>query len=397
MGLVNSSKRSAVLLAALAPLAPLALVACGGEGAGGAGNATTFVTLMGTDTFTVESFTRSEMRIEGLLVERSPQTHRIYYAAELATPNGHIARLEVERQTQNEEGGWDSERWSIDMGDGVATVTRMDGDDAGTHEVELGPGAIPSLGRTASAMFVLEQAFREASAMEHANHPIQFVSSRPTATDNMVSRGAGDTVSVSFFGNPMKFWTDNGDLMGVSGEETTMKQEVRRATTDLDLDALSNEWAARDARGEGLGIPSPAATLTAMVGGATVEIRYSQPGKRGRVIWGGLVPDGEVWRMGANSATSLTTNGDLMIGDVSVPAGSYTLWSLYEGGSESLIINAQTNQWGTDYNEDQDHGRVAMTESALDAVSERFTISIADGMLHMEWDNTRYSVPISAR
>lgn len=133
MAFINSSKRSGMLVAALAPLA---LVACGGDGAGGAPAPTTFVTLMGTDTFTVESFTRSEMRIEGLLVERNPRTHRVHYAAELATPNGHIARLEAEMQTQNESGGWDSQRWSITMGDDVATVTQLDGDNAGTHEVE---------------------------------------------------------------------------------------------------------------------------------------------------------------------------------------------------------------------------------------------------------------------
>jgi len=391
MGFIESSKRFGVLLAALA------IAGCGSDGSGGAADATTFVTLMGADTFTVESFTRSEMRIEGLLVERAPSTHRIHYAAELATPNGHIARLEAEMQTPNAEGGWDSQRWTIDMGDGVATVTQMDGDNTGTHEVELGSGAIPSLGRTVTAMFVLEQAFREASAMEHPNHPLQFVSTRPMPAENIVSRLAGDTVSVSFFGNPMRFWTDNGDLLGVSGRETTMKQEVRRATSVLDLDALSTEWAARDTRGEGLGTPSPAATMTAMVGEAAVEVRYSQPATRGRDIWGGLVPEGEVWRTGANAATHLTTNADLVIGDLAVPAGTYTLWSLYEAGSESLIINAQTNQWGTAYDEGQDFGSVAMTASRLDAPIERFTFSIFDGMLHMEWDDTRWSVPISVR
>jgi DUF2911 family protein len=391
MGFIDSSKRFGVLLSLMA------IAACGGDGGGGAGEPTTFVSLMGTDTFTVESFTRSEMRVEGLLVERNPTTHRIHYAAQLASPNGYIARLEAEMQTPNAEGGWDSERWSIDMGDGVATVTQMDGENAGTHEVKLGSGAIPSLGRAVTSMFVLEQALREASAMEHPNHPFQFVSTRPTAEDNMVSRRAGDTVTVNFFGNPMKMWADNGNLLGVSGEETTIKQEVRPATTDLDLEALSIEWAARDARGEGLGTPSPAATMTAVVGDATVEIRYSQPARRGRDIWGELVPDGTVWRMGANAATHLTTNADLTIGDLSVPAGTYTLWSLYEAGSESLIINSQTNQWGTDYSEEQDFGRTAMTASTMDTPSERFTISISDGMLHMEWDATRYSVPISAQ
>ena len=81
---------------------------------------------------------------------------------------------------------------------------------------------------------------------------------------------------------------------------------------------------------------------------------------RDRKIFGGLVPYGQVWRTGANSATSLKTDVDLTIGGAPVPAGSYTLYTIPTETGWKLIINKQTGQWGTDYDEKQDLARVDM-------------------------------------
>lgn len=114
---------------------------------------------------------------------------------------------------------------------------------------------------------------------------------------------------------------------------------------------------------------------------------------------GGLVPYGSVWRAGANEATSLVTEADLNIGGVKVPAGSYTLYALPGEGSWKLIINKQTGQFGTEYDESQDLARVDMTKTALTAPVEQFTISLkpsgADSAdLVMEWETTSVSVPV---
>ncbi len=99
--------------------------------------------------------------------------------------------------------------------------------------------------------------------------------------------------------------------------------------------------------------------------GHTVTIQYSRPSMRGRKIFGGLVPYDEVWRTGANAATSLKTDVDLNIGGANVPAGSYTLYSLPGMTSWKLIINKQTGQWGTEYSQSQDLARVDMKVSQL--------------------------------
>lgn len=391
-------------------LVPTLVAACSGEDAGppgqpeapGAEAATdgtlAFVSTLGSDTVTVETFTRTADRIEGELIERNPRTQRIRYVAELAQ-DGSVRRMEVEASTPPENpDGPATRRWTVEVGPDSATVTREGGENAGTSVVPVGERPIPAFERAVLAAVVMDQAIRQARAggALMAPHPVELIQpGSPQPAENAVSPHAGDTVAFSFFGLPMYAWTEGGALAGVSGRETTMKVETRRAAS-LDMDALASDWAARDAMGEGLGVPSPAATTTASVGGVGVEIRYSQPARRGREIWGGLVPYGEVWRTGANAATHLTVDGDVTIGDLEVPAGTYTLWSTFTDDSAELIVNRQTDQWGTQYDPDQDLGRVSMTRTELDQPVERFTILVQDGMLTLEWDRTRFSVPISA-
>ncbi|HET6934050.1 MAG TPA: DUF2911 domain-containing protein [Candidatus Angelobacter sp.] len=147
--------------------------------------------------------------------------------------------------------------------------------------------------------------------------------------------------------------------------------------------------------------PSPPAKAEVTLKGKQITIDYSRPSMRGRKIMGELVPYGKVWRTGANEATTLTTPIALNIGGTSVPAGKYTLWTLPSESGWKLIINKQTGQWGTEYDEKQDLARVDMQKSSLQQPVEQFTISFdkksddaAD--LVLEWETTRVSVPVKA-
>jgi hypothetical protein len=147
--------------------------------------------------------------------------------------------------------------------------------------------------------------------------------------------------------------------------------------------------------------PSPPGTAEVSLKGKTITIDYSRPSMRGRKIMGELVPYGKVWRTGANEATTLTTPVDLNIGGTKVLAGKYTLWTLPSAGTWKLIINKQTGQWGTNYDEKQDFARVDMQKSELSEPVEQFTISFdkkgedtAD--LVMKWEKTSVSIPVKA-
>jgi hypothetical protein len=147
---------------------------------------------------------------------------------------------------------------------------------------------------------------------------------------------------------------------------------------------------------------SPPGTAEVTLNGKKVTIDYSRPSMKGRKIMGELVPYGQVWRTGANEATTLNTETDLNIGGTHVPAGKYTLYTLPSENTWKLIINKQTGQWGTEYHPEQDLARVDMQKSQTQQPVEQFTISFdkksensAD--LVMEWENTRLTVPVKAQ
>jgi hypothetical protein len=146
-----------------------------------------------------------------------------------------------------------------------------------------------------------------------------------------------------------------------------------------------------------LGQLSPRDTARATISGAEVWIDYSRPQKRGREIFGNVVPWNAVWRTGANAATQLNTSADLVIGGANVPAGKYTLWTLPTPTGWKLIINKQTGQWGTEYNEAQDLARVDAKVEALAAPVEQMLIAFEPGALTVSWDKTKVSVPVSKK
>jgi hypothetical protein len=132
---------------------------------------------------------------------------------------------------------------------------------------------------------------------------------------------------------------------------------------------------------------------------ATIAIEYGRPYVKGRTIFGGLVPFDSVWRTGADEATTLMTTAPLKIGDVAVPAGTYTLYTLPAEKAWKLIVNTQTGQWGTDYDQKQDLARVDMKLETLPSSVEQLTIDItpqgAGGVLSVSWATTKASIPFS--
>jgi hypothetical protein len=142
---------------------------------------------------------------------------------------------------------------------------------------------------------------------------------------------------------------------------------------------------------------SPPAEASTMIAGKTVSIKYNSPSVKGRKIFGGLVPFGQVWRAGANAATSLHTETDLTIGNLSVPKGDYTLYVLPAEKEWTLIVNKQTGQWGTEYSQANDLGRVKMTVKPTGTLVESFKITLTEKVLSMDWENSSATVSLKAK
>ena len=148
---------------------------------------------------------------------------------------------------------------------------------------------------------------------------------------------------------------------------------------------------------------SPTARTACKFGdGKTITVNYSSPRMRGRKIFGDLVPFGEVWRAGADDATSFVPNVDVIVGGKSVPAGKYTLFALPTPTKWTLIISKQTGEWGIPYpGEKYDFARMEMKIAKLNAPLENFTISFdqtgTSCTMKLDWETTRASIDITEK
>lgn len=149
---------------------------------------------------------------------------------------------------------------------------------------------------------------------------------------------------------------------------------------------------------------SPPETATGTIAGKAITITYNSPrvkGREGHVFTkDGLIKTAHgsqypIWRAGANTATTLKTDADLKIGDLAVPAGTYTLFvDISDPDQWTLIVNKKTGEWGLAYDGSQDLGRVKMTMSKPPALIEELKYTIGDGKITLAWENHEASVPV---
>jgi len=152
--------------------------------------------------------------------------------------------------------------------------------------------------------------------------------------------------------------------------------------------------------------PSPAASAECKFSdGKTIKVDYSSPRAKGRKIFGtdddkALVPYGKIWRTGANEATKFVTDANVTIGGKSLPAGSYTIFTIPNPDKWTLIVNKKTAEWGIPYKYEADElGRFDMKVSKTSAPAENFTITFGQSgnlcAMRFEWENTQASIDIT--
>lgn len=362
-----------------------------------------FFERLGTDTTAMETLARTADGYAGIRLTRQPVTRVARYRAAL-DERGHVRRLEVEWSTpaENPEGP-PARRLVVELAGDSATLIQGTGGEADTSRVGAPAGMVPAFGIPLSVA-TWEQVVRQGLASGEDPYAFRILPPNGRTLENALARRSADSVAMDFFGSPIvAAVSEAGRIEGISGRETTLRIEVRPVddAAAVDLDALASAFAARDAAGEGFGVASPTDTVTAEVGGASLEVVYGRPAKRGREIWGGLVPYDVVWRTGANAATHFRTDRALDIGGTRVPAGTYTLWTTFTADSAALILNEQTQIWGTAYDPAHDFARVPLERKTLEEAVERFTISIEpvgeEMVLALAWDRARFEAPVRRR
>lgn len=119
-----------------------------------------------------------------------------------------------------------------------------------------------------------------------------------------------------------------------------------------------------------------------------------------RRLLGNIMPFDEVWRTGANAATQFTTPAPITLAGIRVTAGTYTLWTVpRKDGHADIIVNKQSGQWGTEYDENLDLGEAPLLVDTTNSSAEKFAISFAPagarkGTLVLEWGPFRWTAPI---
>jgi hypothetical protein len=190
-----------------------------------------------------------------------------------------------------------------------------------------------------------------------------------------------------------------GHLLSYSGARTTYQVTVTRVAATPDIDSTFAGFRKAEAAAGQVAQLSPRGVAYATIGTTDISIDYGRPLARGRVLLGGVIPYGNIWRTGANAATQLKTSGPITVAGIKLAAGTYTLWTLPRQDGVALIINGQSGQWGTEYDGHRDVGAARMKSESLTAPVEQFTISVvpADarhGSLVLEWGSFRWTAPI---
>jgi hypothetical protein len=373
--------------------AAVLLVALGWNGQARADDSGNFIVRLGQDTTSVEHYNSTPARIEVDQIGRSPRVLRRHFTYDFV--DGAISHFSMvvtppgtTTPTQTIEASFDSDSARVRTQSGSSPAQKT------TLVVPRGTVVVTNTSPWVGYQSAIEKLLK--AKQDSLRAPLWFVGS-PSTTWLTVCKMERDSVAlITDRGDVFHIHVDkSGHILGVKPIAGTGQFSVQRVA-HLDLEAMAATYSARERAGAGLGMLSPRDTVrVADVAGASLMIDYGRPAKRGRVVFGGVVPYGRVWRTGANAATQFKTDKALDFGGTIVPAGFYTLWTLPSATGWKLIINGETGQWGTEHKAEKDLYTIDMQVSTLPQPAERFTIRVEEapqgGRLVLEWDTMRAS------
>lgn len=346
-----------------------------------------FVARLGVDTISLERFRFVDGRLEGELLVRSPRVVLRQYVMQFS-PDGRIVRAEQVSAAVNSPAGSPpilraAATFSGDSA--IALMQRPSGNQ--TLRLAVPADVVPMVGDWwAGAESMVARSRRSgADSVRYTTWQI----GAPTLGWIDVVRMGRDSFRISDANETHLARVDQqGLLLSASRPVQQFTLERVRPT---DFERIVQAWGEREQRAGPLVAMSPRDTLRATAGGAAITVDYSRPSKRGRTIFGGVVPWGQVWRTGANASTQLTTDRALTISGTSLPAGSYAITTIPAADEWTLILSQ----------ENREVLRTPMRVSTLRSPVEVFTISVAPsgsgGLLNLEWDTTRASIPFTVR
>jgi len=352
-----------------------------------------YIVTLGNDTTYIEWLTINGVSIDMKVVERIPRVRSIHLTATLHD-DGTIASLDRRAYLPNAADTSPVERATIrEIGDSTIfeTTTRTTTSRYATYgRSPLVVGAYNGFALPVIAHYAPERV-GDSIVTTHVGG---FYGDRPL----IIKRISSDSITLTgpHLGRAAVH-ARNGESNGFASIGTI--NFIGARAKPLPFDSVLKAFADAERTRGMMGSSSPRDTTRATIDGATLMVDYGRPSKRGRKIFGGIVPWNQVWRVGANEATQLTTDRALRFGQNELPAGKYSLWILPTPSEFMLIVNKETDQWGTDYNQPFDLFRVPLVRREMDRVTEKFTIAMdsngSEGNIRFRWDNVELSAPFT--
>lgn len=371
----------------------LAGAACAAESGG-------FLVMLGRDTTGVERYTRDGGKLVVDQLGRSPRVLTRHFEYAMDKGGGLKSLSVVVANPSAPAGAAPLQKIDATLGrDSIIVTVRRD---TSVQTIRVAAPAGTPIISLSSPWTVYENATMKLASGK-ANSlltPICFLGATNLDTMTVRRLGADSMVIVNPEGEYHLHVDKAGRILSVTPIKGTAQFTV---TSDpkLDLAAYTAQFLASEKAAGQMGQLSTRDTVRVTAGGAQLWIDYGRPAKRGRMIYGGVVPFGDLWRTGANAATQFKTDKALKMGSTVVPAGFYTLWTVPQARGWKLIINSETGQWGTAHKADKDLFTLDMSVTALPDPVERFTISVAStdegGTINMDWDTTRASIPFTVQ
>lgn len=368
-----------------------------------------FITRLGDDTISVESVTRHGTTETSDEVDRFPRVRVRHTRIELA-PDGRIRHLDMQIYTPSESANQRQRHVVADVTNDTVRLTKTDL--TGTVQRVFATDGGEAMAHLPQ-MYSLYELYFAAALQRASEHPTgDTVAMRQFYIDREFDRfplhhgvvrplpgGRAEIVHDWLAGVGTATLDSARHLLSYSGARTTYKVDVTRVSTPPDVAFAAKEFEAAEAK-SGVRQLSVRDTVHAQIGAATFTIDYGRPLVRGRVLLGNILPYDIVWRTGANAATQFTTTSPITLAGMRVPAGMYTLWTVPRtNGGADVIVNRETGQWGTDYDDSKDLGMAHLSTETLASPVEMFTMSVSQsspsrGVLAMEWGSFRWTAPI---
>lgn len=354
-----------------------------------------FITRLGTDTVAVETFEFTDNGVIADVIVRVPTLVATRYELTLDEMGG-IEQMTVYDVDPNKSFA-DAQmimREDTRNGDSLMVAYHQEN---GTVNVAVPyeSGVLPFIEYT---HWPFEVALRANPMQAGDSVDVPMIAGRRTLGFLLTINDEGNTVIRHPFRGTMDVVRSDIDgIETLDASATTRKLLVER-TENIPIEQIAMQFKKAEENGKVFGELSGAVTQEFEVDGTNFRLEYGSPMARGRELFGGIVSYGERWRTGANRATHIRTSADIRIGDVEVPAGEYTLFTIPEAEGGTLIINNQTGQNGRSYNMEMDLGRTVMNRVVNEDYVETFTITVSDegtgAALNLLWGNTKYTIPI---